>query len=406
MKTLVKYSLAFMLTSLLQPPQIQAQPIFSLDETNIDATVQQIFDLYENQIGLSYNEVFDRLKTLVLGADPSQCTAPTPEVESVVPGAITLKWDKIDPTPQHYEAYYLDLNSGAEGIKETGETQITYQGLTGLNLFAFASVCGSSFAGDDNSMSGQSIIIVDVEIMFPTPPEGENCDCLRPKPIPIYSGPATNGYSTSISWPSQCTNSKYRLYVDGDLLGNPYYSDITFIHGQGTSIPVIYLLPWCDNNALSSSSGPVYAGSGGFYNASFSTSSLTITLLPSALYVNDMTLEVCACSRASISSTGEGFSLSEQIDNTPKGTLSQNLNVFPNPGSGNIQLAFGLSVASDLTIEAFDLFGKHMKTVYQQNQLNSGQYQVEVDTDSWPSGVYTFRLSTEVKSQVALFSKN
>lgn len=403
MKSLIKYTFILVLTILFQSPQVLAQPIFSLNETNIDETTQQIFDLYENQINLSYTEVYDYLKGLVVGADPDLCEAPVPWIESVVPGSISLAWKKVSPSPLHYQSTFLNLNTGNNDLRETGETRITYQGLQGLHLFSFASVCGADFMGDDNTISILNIIIVDLDIIFAAPPSETNCLCPRAKKYPLYQGSAINGFTTSIPWPGLCDFSKYRLSVVGHIAGNPYSSDITFIHGQVLNPATIYLIPWCDNNALSSTSGPVYAGSGGYYNASFSTTALTVDLLPSSLFVTDMILEACECEPEG-KNTSDGL-----VNNIPQGEpmmTSQHLNVYPNPGSGTIQLSFGLSATSDLMLEAFDLFGKHVNTVYQQKQLNSGQYQVEVDTDSWPAGVYTFRLSTDHKSQVVLFTKN
>ena len=379
-----------------------AQPVFITSESNVDQTVNQIFNLYEAQIDLSYDHVFNFVTNLVEGSDPDACENPYPKIKSLTQGFIDFYWDSI-PNAQYYEAAFLNLNTAEEDFTETPGPGINFSGLKGLILFGFNTICA------DNMKSGTGIIIVDADILFPVPPEENNCDCELTHSIPIYNGSSPAQQAFSIPWPSssQCGNSKYQIRVDGDLdLGSPsetsYSSEISFIHGKESTPNVIYLLSKCDKNALSSLA-PLRAGGLDYtptalpyYNASFTHANLILTIPASNLHVDNMYVDVCRCKKK-----GKGKSRDGEIDNA-----FESISLSPNPSSDRVQISLGLENTTAIHIEVYDLLGKRITTLTRKNQLASGQHFIDVDVQSWPIGMYSFHISSATQNKVLFFSKN
>jgi hypothetical protein len=72
----------------------------------------------------------------------------------------------------------------------------------------------------------------------------------------------------------------------------------------------------------------------------------------------------------------------------------QNLNIYPNPSNGSVNVAFGLKELQHVTIEVFNVVGQK---VYENNfdKLSAGQHNVAIDTKGFASGVYLIQLISE-----------
>lgn len=70
-----------------------------------------------------------------------------------------------------------------------------------------------------------------------------------------------------------------------------------------------------------------------------------------------------------------------------------NLYIYPNPASDNLNIRFQLSKASDVTITLFDLSGRAvLKNV--QNKLNAGQQELKMNIKNLPGGYYIAEIKT------------
>lgn len=70
-------------------------------------------------------------------------------------------------------------------------------------------------------------------------------------------------------------------------------------------------------------------------------------------------------------------------------SLSQN---HPNPFNPATQISFALSVAAKVTLRVFDLAGKEVATLVEQEARAAGVHEVRFDARYLPSGVYLYRL--------------
>lgn len=69
--------------------------------------------------------------------------------------------------------------------------------------------------------------------------------------------------------------------------------------------------------------------------------------------------------------------------------LEQN---FPNPFNPVTTIQFGLSEAARVTLKVYDLLGREVATLVDDDQLDEGQHEVEFDASSFASGVYFYRI--------------
>jgi predicted GH43/DUF377 family glycosyl hydrolase len=84
----------------------------------------------------------------------------------------------------------------------------------------------------------------------------------------------------------------------------------------------------------------------------------------------------------------------EKLDsNTPKEfTLHQN---YPNPFNAKTVIRWQLAVGSDVDLSIFNLLGQKVATLVEKRQ-NAGTYQVEWDASGFASGVYLYRIKTDI----------
>ena len=92
--------------------------------------------------------------------------------------------------------------------------------------------------------------------------------------------------------------------------------------------------------------------------------------------------------------TIEAIITSDEIaPEVPSGiSLSQN---YPNPFNPSTNITFTLSQSARVTLEVFDLLGRKVATLNQNELFNSGVHEVTFDAGNLASGLYVYRLSTE-----------
>lgn len=71
-------------------------------------------------------------------------------------------------------------------------------------------------------------------------------------------------------------------------------------------------------------------------------------------------------------------------------SLKQN---YPNPFNASTTVKFSLPEAGDVTIEIFDILGRHIETLVSGNQP-AGEHSVIWNADNQPSGVYFYRINS------------
>ncbi len=73
-------------------------------------------------------------------------------------------------------------------------------------------------------------------------------------------------------------------------------------------------------------------------------------------------------------------------------SLSQN---YPNPFNPNTKIKFQISELSQAKLIVYDVLGKEIAALVNEH-LNAGAYEVDWDASNYPSGVYLYKLQTEV----------
>jgi hypothetical protein len=71
-------------------------------------------------------------------------------------------------------------------------------------------------------------------------------------------------------------------------------------------------------------------------------------------------------------------------------SLSQN---YPNPFNPSTKISYGIPVSDLVTLKIYDVLGKEVMTLVNQKQ-EAGNYQVEFNAASLPSGMYVYRIKS------------
>ncbi len=72
------------------------------------------------------------------------------------------------------------------------------------------------------------------------------------------------------------------------------------------------------------------------------------------------------------------------------------ISVFPNPAISNTSVTFSTEEGGMALLELYDLTGKMMRSLYQGNVLAGEEKLIHSDLSNLPSGVYIFRLTTDL----------
>lgn len=96
-------------------------------------------------------------------------------------------------------------------------------------------------------------------------------------------------------------------------------------------------------------------------------------------------------SRILIYSPNSGITVSteEELENPLEYRLSQN---YPNPFNPSTTIEFNLAKATDVSLTIYDILGREVAVLIDQEQYSSGLQRVQFDASSLASGVYLYRL--------------
>jgi hypothetical protein len=107
------------------------------------------------------------------------------------------------------------------------------------------------------------------------------------------------------------------------------------------------------------------------------------------------------------SSAGWGWAIDYvSIQELPLGFAEQRnehpVTVFPNPSTGSINIAYDLSIASEIAVELIDLFGRS-KTKINFGRREAGAHIEILDLDTYAAGTYILKLATDGEPTIAKF---
>jgi hypothetical protein len=74
--------------------------------------------------------------------------------------------------------------------------------------------------------------------------------------------------------------------------------------------------------------------------------------------------------------------------------LQQN---YPNPFNPTTKINFSIAEEGQYTLKIFNILGQEVKTLFSE-YLNPGNYDIDFNASSLPSGVYIYQLSNDKKS--------
>ena len=106
---------------------------------------------------------------------------------------------------------------------------------------------------------------------------------------------------------------------------------------------------------------------------------------------NDLTVANCSSDDISILinlSNPTGIDISPEANLPGRYSISQN---YPNPFNASTVIRYNLPERSHVTIEIYDLLGRKVETLVQEER-SAGYHQVVWDAEDVPSGVYFYRI--------------
>ncbi len=77
-------------------------------------------------------------------------------------------------------------------------------------------------------------------------------------------------------------------------------------------------------------------------------------------------------------------------DDVLDGNAGDDLQVFPNPFTGHLQVAFELAQPAEVLLELFDVFGRRVQQLREQSL--PGAFQTQIDTEGLSPGAYLLRI--------------
>ena len=76
---------------------------------------------------------------------------------------------------------------------------------------------------------------------------------------------------------------------------------------------------------------------------------------------------------------------------------------YPSPTSGQTTVTFTVPSATHAKVEVYNMEGKRVATLFNQNAAANQQYKLDFDGSNLPNGVYVYRLTTESNSVIEKF---
>lgn len=90
--------------------------------------------------------------------------------------------------------------------------------------------------------------------------------------------------------------------------------------------------------------------------------------------------------------SGTAVSSELEITEVPtKVILNQN---YPNPFNPSTTIGFGLPQTSKVTLEVFDILGRKVATLFNNENKSAGRHTITFDARNLASGMYIYRLQT------------
>ena len=87
---------------------------------------------------------------------------------------------------------------------------------------------------------------------------------------------------------------------------------------------------------------------------------------------------------------GTGVGIKKESSTLPENfSLSQN---YPNPFNPTTQITFSIPQSGNYTLKVYDIFGKEIETLVNNEQLGTGKYNVSFNARNLGSGTYIYRL--------------
>ena len=88
---------------------------------------------------------------------------------------------------------------------------------------------------------------------------------------------------------------------------------------------------------------------------------------------------------------GHVSNINNEIELPAKYNLTQN---YPNPFNPSTKINYSLPVEGNVTLKIYDILGREVRTLINNEMKSAGQYTINFDASTLPSGVYLYRLQS------------
>ena len=356
-------------------PALRAQGIYTVNSSNLSATVNDIFATHGTMIDQSYQNVYDFLNNLLLGAS-SSCPPPSPAIQNMDTNTITFSWPTV-PSANLYHLSYLKLNQLSApntAAFSTNATQMTITIPNGLTLFAFQSACLSGIKGS------VKVIIVDKPAFILPGLNQCNCEVQINEQFAVFSDEGT-GLSLGYTHAGELGVYKGSIeYISGQI--SQFIIGVEYT-GEGLHI---YSAPNCMLNVDNNSSL--------MYSIDPTTEEVLATLsFPYGFYLQPV------AGNAGVIRISECVSMVGRVkENLSPTTLS----VTPNPASEIILIQVPI-IPESADLYLLDTHGRTLRSKKLSPSPNTSSLQLNI-ADLNP-GVYHILLETHQEKQQSRFIK-
>ncbi|CAN5173400.1 hypothetical protein BH09BAC5_BH09BAC5_21180 [soil metagenome] len=195
-----------------------------------------------------------------------------------------------------------------------------------------------------------------------------------------YNPPGANGIITSISVDA----------VENDGVAVGAFDVSMYLYDMSTSTPYV----------IGTVNVPSLSGYGVYSITNWTLDINNTQEIPAGTY----RLGVWVDSNGDISESDENNNaglLSGNINYTPSASgiagsifISNSVSLYPNPSSDKSTVNFTLTESGNVNVTVFDITGKSIQQISEQESFTQGEHKLEIDTKSIPSGVYFVTLTT------------